>query len=208
MIICATQPRWKNARWRVVVRLEGRERRRLLERHRACARPEGERARERDREIEDGRENADPHSRNARYSGGIARNCCTLSASFPDCSNTVILFPFLLLLLLYQFADRVQGRACTRYISRARAGANERFADGHAYLRSHLPSLPPFVLLRCCRLLGVERSTDSGSRYIGHPVRRLERVSVMIFRKWKCRRFNIKSEQKLDWILICNLSNT
>lgn len=44
--------------------MESRERRRLLERHRACARPEEER--EGGREIEDGRENADPHSRNAR----------------------------------------------------------------------------------------------------------------------------------------------
>lgn len=144
--------------------MESRERRRLLERHRACARPEEER--EGGREIEDGRENADPHSRNARYSGGIARNCCTLSASFPDCSNTVILFPFplmlLLLLLLYQLADqptRVRGRACTRYISRARAGANERFADGHAYLRTHiflpclssLPTSDPLALLSTSR---------------------------------------------------------
>jgi len=107
--------------------------------------PEREREREkwasrmRESEIEDGRENADPHSRNARYSGGIARNCCTLSASFLDCSNTVILFPLPRPLgPTSRPTDRptdrpvrVRVRACTRYISRA-------FREyGHAYILAY-----------------------------------------------------------------------
>ena len=64
-----------------------------------------EKERVREREIEDCWENADPHSRNARYSGGIARNCCTSSASFLDCRATR-LFSFLFSCSSSQLANR------------------------------------------------------------------------------------------------------
>lgn len=58
-----------------------------------------------------------------------------------------------------------------------------------------LPQPPRRCPICRCRLFEVERSTDRGLRYIGYPVRRLERVSVKECRddsrgKWKCRRFN------------------
>lgn len=71
---------------------------------------------------------------------------------------------------------RVRGRACKRYISRTR---DERALRGWSRLRSrtHFPPLPlsprrRMYPVRCCRLFEVERSTDRGLRYIGHPVRR------------------------------------
>lgn len=91
-----------------------------------------------------------------------------------------------------------RARDIYREHARKRTSASQMVMLTFAHI--FLPCLPSLPTPSCAAVdfSGVERSTDSGSRYIGHPVRRLERVSVMIFRKWKCRRFNIKSEQKLD----------
>lgn len=94
--------------------------------------------------------------------------------------------------------EDARARDIYREHARGRTSASQMVTLTFAHI--FLPRLPSLSdpLLRCCRLLGVERSTDRGSRYIGHPVRRPGRVStMMIFRKWKCRRFNIKSDQNL-----------
>lgn len=173
---------------------------------------ESGRERERRREIEDGRENADPHSRNARYSGGIARNCCTLSASFLDCGATR-LFSF-----LFSRAPasrptnrppdtRVRGRACTRYISRTRdeQGASRMVTLTlvHTFpslrLSASRPPVPHMLL-----------STFRGGK-VDWPWLEIYRLPCTTspvkecgddFRgRWKCRRFN-KIRKELQRILI------
>lgn len=77
-----------------------------------------------------------------------------------------------------------RARDIYREHARGRTSASQMVTLTFAHIS--LPCLPSLPTSRCCRLLGVERSTDSGSRYIGHPVRSPERVcTVTIFRKWK-----------------------
>lgn len=105
------------------------------------------------------------------YSGSIARNCCTMSVSFPNSSKHCYSFPFLHLTI--RPSDmRLRELACTRDIGIADT-ETQCYVDSHDYARE-FAIFPRFCFLQLYDSFALSAlltfsQLQLQSRYIDHP---------------------------------------